>query len=512
MLVGDILLATAKRYPEKIGLVDAGREYPWREVNARVNGLAHGLLGLGLNKGDRVAILCGNCHYYLEFYFACAKTGLVALPLNTWLKAGELSHPLDLSGARALVVDAAHRETAAKLRVATLEYYIGCGEAHGYTLDFETLLRENPQTEPPQTGPEAALSEDDIFVLSFTSGTTGLPKEAVITHRNACAAVWRMALDFRIRHDSVYLLHAPMFFTAGGGGRFPCILRGCRVIVTSYDAAGMLQIIEKERVTHLTGSPTPIKRLVEHPDAKKRDLSSVRVVGLTGGVHGEAEIRAIELAFGHVWYSSWGMTETCACGTILPPEEVALEGPLAARLGSIGRAQDGLEFRAVKENGDDVNRDGLDVGELICRGDVVIGSYWRDPEETTAALRDGWLHTGDMVVIDADGYIYIVDRKKDIIISGGINIAARELEELIATHDAVAQCAVVAVPHDDWGETPRALVVLKDGRRATAEEIIGLCRDNLAAFKKPTSVEFVDHLPLTASGKVNKAELRERYC
>jgi len=370
LLVGDILLSTARRYPDKAGIVCDSREYTWRECNERVNGLANGFLKLGLTKGDRVAILCRNSNQYLEFYFACAKAGLAAIPLNIWLKGKELTHLLNLTNARALIADVRFNDLVAKINTPAIKYMIGFGDDHTYPLDFESLIAGNTKSEPP-----VEIDEEDIFVLSFTSGTTGTPKEAIITHRNVVGAVWRMALELRIRPDSVYLLHAPMFFTAGGGGRFPCILRGCRTIIMTYNAGEMLHTIDSEKITHFTGSPTPIKRLVEHPDVNKYDLGSVQSIGLTGGVHSLAEIKGIERVFGHVWYSSWGMTETCACGTMLQPEDVSLDGPLSARVTSIGHAQVGLEVSAVDKSGNEIRHNGKDVGEMVIRGDIVMKEY-----------------------------------------------------------------------------------------------------------------------------------------
>jgi acyl-CoA synthetase (AMP-forming)/AMP-acid ligase II len=302
-----------------------------------------------------------------------------------------------------------------------------------------------------------------------------------------------------------------MFFAAGGGGRFPPVLRGAKVVIMQYDVELVLKAIETERVTHFTMSPTPIKRIVEHPDIGKYDLSSVHVVGLTGASHPLAEIRRVEEVFEHVWYSGWGMTETGACGIILEAEEVAIDGPSSGRMASVGKPMFGVDVRAVDENGRDIVHDGKDSGELLVRGDIVTQGYWNMPSETAEALKDGWLRTGDVVTIDEDGYIYIVDRKKDMIKSGGILISAREIEEVIYTHSAVSQCAVIGVVDEEWGETPKAVVVLKDGMLATAEEIIALCKQNLASYKKPTSVDFVASLPINSTGKILKKELRERY-
>lgn len=506
MLVGDMIRATAARYPEKVGIISGGDRYTWREVNQRVNGLAHGLIGMGLNKPDRVAILCRNSHQYLEFYLATAKAGLVAVPLNTWYREKELSYLINDSGARALVIDQDYLEVASKLETDCVEHYLGFGESHPYPHDLETIIAENPHDEP-----EVSVDESDLFALSYTSGTTGKPKGTMITHRNCCAGVLIMVMELRIHPDSVYLLHAPMFFSAGGGGRLTTVLRGCRTIVMQYEVNAILRAIERERITHFTMSPTPIKRIADHPDVGKYDLTSVRMIGLTGAPHSIAEIRRIEEVFGHVWHSCWGMTETCSSGITLPPEEVEIDGPLSRRMASVGKPMPGFDVRAVNEDGEDIARNGKETGELIIRGDAVTAGYWNMPEETAETVRDGWLYTGDVVTIDEDGYIYIVDRKKDMIKSGGILVSAREIEEVIYRHPAVAYCAVIGVPDEDWGETPKAIVVLKEGMKATENEIIELCRQNLASYKKPTSVDFSANLPLTSTGKILKKDIREAY-
>ncbi len=506
MLVGDIIRQTAARYPHKAGVVYEDNNYTWQETNERVNRLANGLLGMGLKKQDSVAILCRNCNQYLEFYFATAKAGLIAVTLNTWLRARELSYLIKDSGTNTLIVDENYVDTVKSLDVPGVKHYIGFGKNHPYPYDLERLMRENSPDEP-----NVEVDEDDIFTLAYTSGTTGNPKGAMITHKGSCTAVRTIAHEWRFQPDSVYLMHAPMFFAAGGGSRFHAVLRGCRYIIMTYNVEAILRTIERERVTHFSMSPTPIKRLIDHPDVDKYDLSSVRVIGLSGAAHPISEIKKIEEVFGHVWYSAWGMTETSTCGTCLQPEEVEIDGPLAKRIGSVGKAEIGIEVRAVDDSGKDIAHNGKDMGEAILRGDTVTKGYWNMPDETAEVLKDGWFYTGDIVTIDEDGYIYIVDRKKDIIISGGINISAREVEEIIYTHPAVSYCAVIGVPDQEWGETPKALVVLKEGMKATEKEIIDLCKQDLASFKKPTSVDFVDSLPMTPSGKILKKDFKEKY-
>jgi len=507
MLVGDIIRDTAERYPSKVGIVFEGQDYyTWAEMDRRVNALANGLLTLGLNRQDRVAMLCRNCPEYLVFYFACAKAGLVAVPLNTWNKEKELSFLINDSGARALIVDEQFIDLASKADTKGVEHFIGFGRKHPYPHDLNRMLAE-----PSTTEPGVRISKDDLFALSYTSGTTGRPKGCMITHRNSVAAVTRMAMELRVMPHSVYLLHAPMFFAAGGGGRLTPVLRGCRTILMQYEVTAFLKAIEHEHVTHFSGSPTPIKRLVDHPDAARYNLKSVQVIGLTGGPHSLVEIQGIEKVFGHVWYSSWGMSETCACGSMLQPEEVDLNGPTARRAASIGLAQFGLEMKVIDESGKEVPRDSKTPGEIIIKGDIVTRGYWNQPEATAETVKDGWLYTGDIGTVDEDGYIYIVDRKKDMIKSGGILVSAREVEEVIYTHPAVASCCVIGVPDPEWGETPKAVVVLKEGMKADEGELIELCRKNLASYKKPTSVDFVDSLPVNATGKIVKKDVKERY-
>jgi len=504
--VGDIIRRTAADYPDKLGLVFGDEVFTWEQVNRRVNRLAHGLLGLGLAKGDRVAILSRSCHQYIEFYFAVAKAGLVGVPLNSMLLPAELEFIIRDAGAAALVVDAHFSDKLKGIDAESVRRFIGLGAGHGCPYDLEQLILDSPDMEPavPVTG-------DDIFTLAYTSGTTAFPKGAIISHLNGVSGITTIAREWRFQPESVYLLHAPMYFAAGGGPRLHALSRGSRYVIINYDVETVLETIQRERVTHFSMSPTPIQRILDHPGVEKYDLSSVRMVGLSGAPHPAAEIRRVEALFGHVWYSTYGMTETNVCGTCLPPEEVAVSGPLSRCIGSVGRSVRGMALRVVDAAGAEVPHDGSAMGEVILKGDAVSPGYWRQPEHTAEAVRDGWFYSGDLATVDANGYLYIAGRRKEVIISGGVNIAAREIEEVIAAHPAVSQCAVIGVPDADWGERPLAVVVLRAGARATEADILDLCRQKLAAFKKPKSVKFRGALPLTPTGKVLKRELIETY-
>ena len=506
MNVGDIIRRTATDYPDRVGIVFQGATFTWEQVNRRINRLAHGLLKLGLARGDRVAILSQSCHQYIEFYFAVAKAGLVGVPLNSMLLPAELEFIINDAGARALVVDAHFSGRAREINAETVRYFIGLGAGHGCPLDLETLMLDSPEDEPTVT-----VTADAIFTLAYTSGTTAFPKGAMISHLNGITGITTMAHEWHFQPESVYLLHAPMYFAAGGGPRLHAVSGGSRCVIINYDVETVLRTIERQRVTHFSMSPTPIQRILDHPGVEDYDLSSVRMIGLSGAPHPAAEIRRVEALFGHVWYSTYGMTETNVCGTCLPPAEVAVSGPLSRRIASVGRPVRGMAVMVVDADGAEVPHDGSTMGEVILRGDAVSRGYWHQPEHTAGTIRDGWFYSGDLATVDEDGYLYIAGRRKEVIISGGVNIAAREIEEVITAHPAVSQCAVIGVPDADWGERPMAIVVLKAGSRATEADILDLCRQKLASFKKPKAVEFTAALPLTPTGKVLKRKLIEMY-
>lgn len=504
MVVGDIITRTAYRFPEKVGFVFDGREYTWSEVNERVNRLANGLASLGLEKGDRIAVLARSSNVYMELYCAAAKAGFVFVPVNTWLKAREVRSIVADSRPRALLVDAPYESIVAELDCSGIEFLVGLGDDHRCEHDLAGIMTGSPATEPA-----IKISESDLYALAYTSGTTGMPKGVMITHRTTCAAVVNHVVAMSLRPHHVFMIHAPMFFLASGANRFNAILAGCRCIITTSDVAGMLDTISREKVTHFTVSPTVVQRLLAHPGTASADLQSIEFIGGTGAPFSLGLVKSIVSALGPVWHNIYGASETNLC-TCLFKEDYIAEGS-DKLLASVGRPGAFCDFRIVDEDGNSVAADGRQTGEIIVRGDAITPGYWNDPSYGKETIRDGWFYTGDLATRDSDGFVYVVGRRKDMIISGGVNIYPSEIEELIMTHPAVAECAVIGVRSEEWGETPKAIVMLKPGSTLGAEELIAYCRDNLAPFKKPTSVTFVSEFPRTATGKIRKGELRAMW-
>ena len=510
LLVGDMVRRNAARYPDKTGVVFEERRFTWQEVNMRVNSLAHGLLKLGLEKQSRVAILSRNCNEYLEFYLAVAKAGLIGVALNPMFKAGELGYLIDDSGSDTLIVDSYYEDKVASMQseLHRIKHYIGIGPGHSFPYDFETIIAENPTREL-----EVEVDENDIFVLAYSSGTTGRPKGAMITHRNCVTAAVVNAMEYGMQPYHVYALPGAFYFATCNGARLVPIVRGCTTVITTWDPEELLPIIEKERVWGYNGGPTVHSRIVNHPDFEKYDVSSIGFIAVTTSPCSTSLWRKLEEIFGHVCYACFGMTESTKAGPVLHPAEIATEGSekLVRRMSSVGRSAGIWDIRVVNESGEDVAWDMKEIGELIMKGDHIMKGYWNDPQMTAETIRDGWLYTGDLATVDEDGYIYIVDRRTDMIKSGGINVYPREIEEVIYTHPAVSLAAVIGVPDERWGETVKAVVVLKPNAKATEEDIIELCKIKLASYKKPTSIDFVDSMPLTAGGKILKRELKKKY-
>lgn len=507
MTLAQLARRNARLYPDKPAFVCGQRRVTFAEYNARVNRLIHALHAHGLRAGDRVAVLSRNSLEYLDVYGAAEKGGFVLAPLNFRLTAGELTGIVENIEPRALFVQSPYLQTAQELADSFGKdlLLIACdGRAPAGGASLDEVLAASSDHEP-----DATIQPDDLCYLMSTSGTTGHPRAAMLTHRGQWLDALAVALEMRLAATDRHLATMPLFHVGGRAIVLAHTLRGCTVHVhDGFDTAAVVRDIAKHRLTTTQVVPAMVTWLLDEP-LDGRDLSSLRLIWYASAPMPLELLRRAIDRFGPIFVQGYGQTESGPLATALAPEEHVLEGNEASRLSSCGRAVPGVEVRIVDEDGARV-ADG-EVGEIAIRSPFNMAGYWREPELTTETVVDGWLRTGDMARMDALGYVYIVDRKKDMIISGGENVFPRECEEVLYSHPAVLEAAIIGVPHPTWGETPLAVVVRRPGAQLTEIELIDFCRDRLAHYKCPTAVQFRPQLPRSPSGKVLKRELREPY-
>ncbi len=503
----EMINANAQRYGDKIALVGEDRSYTFDEVNRRINSLVNALADHGVGKGDRVGILAYNCPQYFEV-FGLAKAGRVCVPLNHRSVGRELAYLIDNSGINTLIVGRGFVDVVSPIRheLGTIRNLICLDADVERMISYEELIAGYPSDEPSDE-----VTPNDPAALYYTSGTTGHPKGATHTHKSLLAEIGVHQGSFA--PDDVVLCVMPFFHVGGSAAHlFPAFAYGATsVIHKGFNETDVLEAIAKQKVTYVGLVPAMIMRLLEHPHLGDYDLSSLRTIMYVGApMPPEALRRGLE-RFGQVFSQLFGQTESLNIA-VLKKEDHKLEGSPRElqRLQSAGRPFGQGEMRIVDDQGRDVPPGG--VGEILARSDRMMTGYWGMPQQTAETIEeDGWLHTGDVGRLDEDGYVYLVDRKKDMIISGGENIYSREVEDVLYMHPAVLEAAVVGVPDKKWGESVKAVVVLKDGVEASEEELIDFCKAHLASYKKPRSVEFRQALPKTGSGKIKKAEIREEY-
>jgi acyl-CoA synthetase (AMP-forming)/AMP-acid ligase II len=510
MGVGDVIRRSASKFPNKTALIFEGQRMTYDALNRRVNRAAHGLRGLGLQKGDRAAVLLHNGPEFIELYFACAKSGVVFVPVNNLLKARELVQIFTYIKPRALVLDDDFRELVETIlpELPFLEFPVSLQGSGEDRMTYRNMLESGAESEP-----EVEMVDTDLISIFLTSGTTGRPKGVMRTHRQDWINMLSCALELGIRYDDRALLLFPFYHVTFVDNMRHFLMANTVAIRREggFDARAVLELLSREGITVCQFVPTMINALLQVDDLTGCDLSRFRLLPYAAAPMPVELLKRAMQRFPCQFAQMYGQTETGPATTALRPEDHRLEGSEAevARLASAGRPIVDYEARIVDEAGRDVAEG--EVGELIVRSEAMTSGYWELPEETARTIRDGWLHTGDYCRFDAEGYVFIVDRKNDMIISGGKNIYPREIEEVLYTHEAVLEAAVIGVPDDYWGEAVKALVVLKPGTRATEEEIIALCKKNLASYKKPKSVEFRDHLPKSPTGKLLKRVIREDY-
>jgi acyl-CoA synthetase (AMP-forming)/AMP-acid ligase II len=506
-VIRDILARNARIYPDRIALILGGESIPYRELAARVALRAAALRSIGIGKGDRVAVLTRNSPSYMELLYAVTQVGGVLLPLNEQLIARELAAILRHADAKAVFFSEAYREVAGRLR-AELPSHARFSVLDGPLAGTGGLPGTEAIPDAPP-GDAAPLTDSDIAILVYTGGTSGTPRGAMLSHGNLVAASVSAALELGLSRNDVYLSCTPLPFMAGTGRllRFQ-YMGGTIVILPEFDPEEVLLTIERSKITHLLLTPTMMARILDFPSASRFNLATLKMV-LYGGASIPIQLQKRAIRFFRCGLvQSYGQVESSGVLTFLHAEDHSLDesAPYMRKLMSVGKESIGVEVRVVDESGREVAPN--QVGEVVARGPNVFQGYFRDPAATSEVLRDGWLHTGDVASIDEEGYIYIVDRKRDTLMVGGISVAPREIEDVIEEHPAVREAAVIGRPDYDLGEVPIAVVALREGARAGADAILAYCRENMAPFKVPRQVEFIPSLPRNSQGKVLKVKLK----
>jgi len=512
LLVDDFLRRAANVYADKTAVVDGDRRYSYRELKARVDQLSHALRDLDLEPGDRVCILSPNSHFFLESFYATAQSGLILVPLNYRLAAADHEYILNHAGVRAVLVDWEYTGVIDEIRpkLRDVEHWIVAKDdgptPDGWT-DWNELIAGYPATPPP----EHPRNENDVVSINYTSGTTARPKGVMLTHRNCYLNALHMTIHLRLGHEDVELWTLPMFHCNGWGGVYALTgVAGTHVILRSIDAERIHELIAREKVTFACMAPAVLRTILDYPDAAKHDITTTPRFTVAGAPPPAAFVERLERDRGWSFIEIYGLTETTPILTVCTPDHNT-EREDWTRRASAGVPVIGVQMAVLDEHDRPVPKDGATQGEVCARSNVVFKGYYAQPDQTDAAIRDGWFHTGDLGVWDEHETIFIVDRKKDVIISGGENISSPEIEDALYQSPDVLECAVIGVPHEKWGETPKALVVLREGSPHDEASLIAFCREHLAHFKCPTSVEFVPELPRTATGKLQKFKLRERF-
>jgi long-chain acyl-CoA synthetase len=485
------------------------RRRSWCELGERVARLAGGLRSLYANPGDRVAILSLNSDRYLELYLATAWAGAVIVPLNIRWSLLETEDAMRDCRANVLIVDKAFAATGMELSKALPGLklvHADDGDAPAGMESYETLLASSAPM------PDMMRGSGDLAGIFYTGGTTGRSKGVMLSHGNLMANAFNALGEGTFPSSSIYLHTAPMFHLANGSAMYSLLLSGgSNVIIPAFTPEGVMAAVRNEGVTDVLLVPTMIQMFVDHPALTSYDLSSLKHIHYGGSPISEAVLDRATKALPNVQLTqAYGMTELSPIVAMLHWKEHTGDARAKGRHRAAGRATLGCEVRIV--DADDKIVPLGTVGEIVVRGDNVMMGYWERPDETAKAMVKGWLHTGDGGYMDEDGFVYIVDRIKDMIISGGENVYSAEVENAIALHPAVEQCAVIGIPNEEWGEQVHAMVVLKSGAQLSASELIEFSKTRIAGYKCPRSVDIGEKpLPLSGAGKILKRELRKPF-
>jgi fatty-acyl-CoA synthase len=508
----EFMRRTRRLHPGREAVVDGSRRLTYARFFERCDRWAAALQRMGVRKGDRVAYIAPNVLQHLESFYAVPQLGAVLVPINYRLTADDFAYIIQHSGAKVVCADADYLESVDRVRggVRQVEHFVALSGRRDGWLDYErTLEAQAPEFEP------AEISEHDLLTINYTSGTTARPKGVMITHRNVWVNVVGTLIHLRLGVGDRYLWTLPMFHANGWTFVWLVTAAGAtHVCLPKVEPAAVFRLVREERITWLCAAPTVLIGLANAPAEVRGEVPRGVHVVTAGAPPAAATIERMEGDLGWEVTQAYGLTETSPFITVCDPlpEHATLSPADRATI----KARQGVELITSgelqvvdTETGREVAHDGATIGEIVVRGNVVLDGYYRDPQATAAAIRDGWFHTGDAAVVHEDGYVEIRDRIKDVIISGGENISSVEVEGCLIRHPSVQEVAVVGMPHERWGEAPHAFVVLKPGMTATEQELREFARDRLAHFKAPQWVTFVGELPKTATGKIQKYVLRK---
>lgn len=513
MKLTQSLKRALQTHPDGIATLNGERQLTWSQFYERVTRAAAGLRQLGLNTSDRVAILSLNSDRYFEIIYALPWAGLISVPLNIRLSPTEIIFLLNDSEAKVLCVDATFAEMLKDFagKLYTVEHIILLedesleNESLDGALSYEALVKEATAQEDANAG------GDDVAGIFYTGGTTGLPKGVMLTHTNLVANGLNAVHGFAMNRHSRYLHAAPMFHAADAAANIGLTMRGgTHVFVPRFEPDSVLETIARCKVTNVTLVPTMVNMLINAPNFARYDLSSLERIGYGGSPMPEAVLLKAKKLMPHVKFSqAYGMTELSPIITILDNEFHVIDGPHQGKIRSAGQVVLSGEIRVVDEQDNELPRG--KIGQVIARGPMVMKGYWKREKETAEALANGWMHTGDAGYMDEEGFLFIADRVKDMIISGGENVYSVEVENAIQKHPAVAACAVIGIPSDQWGEEVIAIIVPAALQEPSSQEIIEFCKTQIAGYKCPRQVRFVDALPMSGAGKILKNKLREPF-
>lgn len=503
MAVGRLLKNSATRYRDKEAVicVTTGKRVSFLELNERVNRLANRFINMGLKKGDMVAFVLSNRVEIVETFFALGKVGLVGLPLNYRLAPKEIVQMIVHAEAKALIFEMAYAPVAEAVRqqVQAVKTFVGIGrDLPGYALDYEKLIADSFPGEP-----DMEIKEEDDYYLNLTSGTTGLPKSYMLTHYNNALVIIDMTQMFHVHEDDVVLVIFPIFGRVGFGWMGAAIYNGAKLVIMNFEPKRVLEVIQTEKVTISNWVATMAQFVLAVPDLEKYDLSSLRGLVFAGAAFPIPVQEQVKKRICRTLYEYYGLQETAIIINASPKDK-------ERKPASQGKVSPWNEVRIVDSSGKDVPTG--TIGEVIARSTSGTTAYFKNPQKTKETFRDGWCHTEDLGYFDEEGYLYLAGRLKDMIVTGGQNVFAADVENTLLAHPAVADCAVIGLPDEKWGEIVAAVIVKKPDAAVKDEDIIAFCRGEIAGFKIPKKIFWSDiNIPRTPTGKVQKYILVEKY-